>query len=72
MNHKIIYTRAARERDNTMFFCNYCLALANSGKFLSCLGLFSQYKKNNVTERNLIYTTLGLIQKQIKFRHKFK
>ena len=40
-----ITNRAEREQDNTIFSYLYCLALVNSRKFLSCLGLFSQYKK---------------------------
>ena len=32
-------------RATIQYFCNYWLALENSLKFLSCLGLFGQYEK---------------------------
>ena len=37
----IIADRAAQEQDNTIFLQLYGLALANSCKFLSCIGLVS-------------------------------
>ena len=33
------------ESNTIQYFCNYCLALVNSWKFLHCLGLASQYEK---------------------------
>ena len=39
------YLVELHESKTIEYFCNYCLALVNSSKFLSCLGLTSQYEK---------------------------
>ena len=33
------------ESETIQYFCNFCFALGNSWKFISCLGLISQYEK---------------------------
>ena len=33
------------ENKTIQYFCNYCLDLVNSWKFLSCIGLVSLYEK---------------------------
>ena len=40
-----IFELGLHESETIQYFSDYCLALGNSSKVLSCLGLFSQYKK---------------------------